>query len=340
MKKHSGQFRRLTALALALCMLAALTAEIFAADIVDSGYCGGEGDGKNLTWTLDSEMTLTISGKGKMADFDNHDKASYSYGELQPWRKYTYRLRKLVLGRGITSIGAEAFCGGTTTLWQELEIPDGVVSIGNHAFSTTFYYGTLKIPDSVVSIGDQAFYSCGNFTGSLTIPDSVVSIGKYAFYNCTGFSGDLIIGNGVLEIGESAFDNCGFSGSLTIGNSVSTIGRGAFVRSKFTGSLNIPDSVTYIGNSAFEQCTAFDGDLTIGVGGSGNTTIGAYAFEDCTGFKGRLNIGNSVKGIGFCAFRNCSGLMKFQFRTALQALKLMHLRIAVALMGICLLAME
>ena len=53
MKKQSGQFRRLTALALALCMLAALTAEIFAADIIDSGYCGGEGDGKNLTWTLE-----------------------------------------------------------------------------------------------------------------------------------------------------------------------------------------------------------------------------------------------------------------------------------------------
>ena len=50
MKKQSG-FRRLTALALALCMLAALTAEIFAADIVASGYCGGEGDGTNLSWT-------------------------------------------------------------------------------------------------------------------------------------------------------------------------------------------------------------------------------------------------------------------------------------------------
>ena len=70
MKKQSGQFRRLTALALALCMLAALTAEIFAADIIESGYCGGEGDGKNLTWTLDSEGTLTISGNGKMKDFD------------------------------------------------------------------------------------------------------------------------------------------------------------------------------------------------------------------------------------------------------------------------------
>lgn len=49
MKKQSGLLRRLTALALALCMLAALTAEIFAADTVASGYCGSEGDGKNLT---------------------------------------------------------------------------------------------------------------------------------------------------------------------------------------------------------------------------------------------------------------------------------------------------
>lgn len=44
MKKQSGLLRRLTALALALCMLAALTAEIFAADTVASGYCGSEGD--------------------------------------------------------------------------------------------------------------------------------------------------------------------------------------------------------------------------------------------------------------------------------------------------------
>ena len=66
MKKQSGLLRRLTALALALCMLAALTAEIFAAGIVASGYCGGEGDGKNLSWTLDSAGTLTISGTGAM----------------------------------------------------------------------------------------------------------------------------------------------------------------------------------------------------------------------------------------------------------------------------------
>ena len=33
------------------------------------GYCGGEGEGTNLTWTLDDSGTLTISGTGKMADY-------------------------------------------------------------------------------------------------------------------------------------------------------------------------------------------------------------------------------------------------------------------------------
>lgn len=87
MKKQSG-FRRLVALALTLCMLAALTAEIFAADIVASGYCGGEGDGKNLTWTLDSEGVLTISGLGKMKDYENDNK------NRAPWYSSRKSLKK------------------------------------------------------------------------------------------------------------------------------------------------------------------------------------------------------------------------------------------------------
>ncbi len=37
------------------------------AEIVASGDCGARGD--NLTWTLDDEGLLTISGEGAMADF-------------------------------------------------------------------------------------------------------------------------------------------------------------------------------------------------------------------------------------------------------------------------------
>ena len=123
MKKQSGFLRRLTALALALCMLAALTSEIFAADIVASGYCGGEGDKKNLSWTLDSEGTLTISGNGKMADYNE-----YSGG---PWAGD--KVKNVSIENGATSIGAHAFydCDSLTSI----TIPNSVTSIGDYAFS-------------------------------------------------------------------------------------------------------------------------------------------------------------------------------------------------------------
>ncbi len=56
--------KRLLSFVLAVLMIASLLpATALAADIVDSrGTCGAEGDGSNLTWTLDSKGVLTISG--------------------------------------------------------------------------------------------------------------------------------------------------------------------------------------------------------------------------------------------------------------------------------------
>ena len=48
-----------------------------AAEIVDSGICGINGD--NVKWTLDSEGVVVISGEGKMAEYD------YYAGEYPPF---------------------------------------------------------------------------------------------------------------------------------------------------------------------------------------------------------------------------------------------------------------
>ena len=45
-----------------------------AADIIDSGTCGS-----NITWTLDSEGTLTFTGSGDMADYDYLDGYGTNY---------------------------------------------------------------------------------------------------------------------------------------------------------------------------------------------------------------------------------------------------------------------
>lgn len=305
MKKQSG-FRRLVALALTLCMLAALTAEIFAADIVDSGHCGGEGDGKNLTWTLDSEGVLTISGLGKMKDYENDNK------NRAPWYSSRKSLKKLVLKSGITSIGDYAFFD-CSNLTGDLKIPSNVHSIGENAFGyCSGFNGSLTIENGVVEIKKYAFYHCKGFTGSLKIPNSVTYIGVYAFYDCAGFTGDLIIGDGVTTIERGAFSGCyRFKGTLKIGNSVTSIGEGAFTSCRgFTGSLIIPDSVTSIGQQAFSFCAGLNGSLIIG---NGVTKIQSWAFVNCTGIK-KVIIGSGVTSVSNESFIRCNSVSGFYLR--------------------------
>lgn len=305
MKKQSG-FRRLVALALTLCMLAALTEEIFAADIVASGYCGGEGDGKNLTWTLDSEGVLTISGLGKMKDYENDNK------NRAPWYSSRKSLKKLVLKSGITSIGDYAFFD-CSNLTGDLKIPSNVHSIGENAFGyCSGFNGSLTIENGVVEIKKYAFYHCKGFTGSLKIPNSVTYIGVYAFYDCAGFTGDLIIGDGVTTIERGAFSGCyRFKGTLKIGNSVTSIGEGAFTSCRgFTGSLIIPDSVTSIGQQAFSFCAGLNGSLIIG---NGVTKIQSWAFVNCTGIK-KVIIGSGVTSVSNESFIRCNSVSGFYLR--------------------------
>ncbi len=185
--------KRLLSFVLAVLMIASLLpATALAADIVDSGTCGAEGDGSNLTWTLDSEGVLTISGSGDMYDYGLFD---------APW----YGIRSLV---------------------KSAVIADGVTSIGEKAFLYCTSLTSVTIPDSVTSIGSGAFYYCTSLT-SVTIPGSVTSIGAEAFYNCTSLT-SVTIPNSVTSIGDSAFFYCTSLTSVTIPDSVTSIGDDAF----------------------------------------------------------------------------------------------------------------
>ena len=56
-------------------------------------------------------------------------------------------------------------------------IPEGVTSIGDHAFEDCDGVGYLIIPNSVTSIGEGAFIGCTGLW-SITIPEGVTSIEK------------------------------------------------------------------------------------------------------------------------------------------------------------------
>lgn len=135
-----------------------------------SGTCG-----ENLTWTLDDEGTLTISGRGAMKNY-------YLFSWAASWCFSRELLRKVVIEDGVTTIGNYAFVGCTGL--TSVIIPDSVTRIGFGAFCVCTSLTSVIIPDSVTTIGDGAFYGCTGLT-NVIIPDSVTTIGERVFDNCT-----------------------------------------------------------------------------------------------------------------------------------------------------------
>ena len=128
----------LAVLLVALC----LPAPVSAAEITHSGTCG-----KNLTWTLDDEGTLTISGEGKMSNYENN---------TPPWRELD--VRKVVVESGVTSIGDYAFEADKNYLnnLTQISLPSTLKTIGYRSFAGS-RIEHIKIPNSVVEIYDNAF---------------------------------------------------------------------------------------------------------------------------------------------------------------------------------------
>lgn len=95
---------------------------------VAGGKCGDD-----LTWTLDNDGTLTISGIGDMYDYTYPDETE---ANTAPWYEWHDAIKKLV-------------------------IEDGVTSIGDHAMMY-LSMNTISLPASVAKIGDHSFAECDN----------------------------------------------------------------------------------------------------------------------------------------------------------------------------------
>ena len=145
---------------------------------------------------------------------------------------YNCNLFTLTLPRGITEIGVRAFgtdYNGTSYL-SEVNMFEGIVSIGYEAFGYCKRLASITLPEGLTSIGSSAFYSCNNLT-SITIPEGVTLIGGDAFYGCSGLK-NLMLPPTIETIGSSAFYNC----------------------YNLTG-VRIPSSVRLVGDNAFSGCS-------------------------------------------------------------------------------------
>ena len=249
----------------------------------DSGSCGS-----GISYTLSTDGVLTISGSGKMSDFDSNDYGGGVCFYKAPWNDYKDKVTKVVFKGAVTYIGNGSFngCGKLTSI----SLPDSLTSIGKGVF-TNSGITSLTLPSGMTSIPNYAFDGCTNLK-TVTIPSSVSTIGTKAFANCWSLS-TVNIANGVKTIGASAFEQCTSLKKITIPDSVTSIGMDAFNSSGLT-EVTIPGKVSSFGMKAFFGCSNL-ASVTIS---EGVDTIGSNAFSQCLNLA-TVSIPSSVYSLNY-----------------------------------------
>ena len=172
-QEHKHCLKRVAAAALVMLMVSGTVpfqpiAEVFDTAITASAAeitSRGEFD-NGVSWTLDSDGKLTVTGTGNIPEDAFWDNRS--------------EIKSVVIENGITSIENRAFiqCANLTSV----TIPNTVTSIGDSVFGSCSSLTSVVIPNSVTSIGTRAFLSCTSLT-SIIIPSSVKKIDYAAFKN-------------------------------------------------------------------------------------------------------------------------------------------------------------
>ena len=241
-----------------------------------------------LKWNLTKAGTLSISGTGAMPDFGGT-------GD-QPWIENSDKIRKVVIGDGVTNIGSCAFwnCGVLGVV-----ISPSVTTIGNSAFRGSSII-SVTIPSNVKTIGDSAFRECKNLS-AVTFSEGLETISQNAFWSCESLT-TIELPASIGEVGAAAFIQCQ---KLTIatfapGSKQVKMGDNMFAGCYYLMKVTLPKSIDRISEGMFQNCLTLAG-VEIPQGAE---SIEPLAFASCTSFT-TVVIPDSVTAIGTAAFSSC-----------------------------------
>lgn len=263
-------------------------------------------EGTSLTWELDDNGVLTISGEGDMP--------TYKSTSLAPWNttEYKSRITTVVIEDGVTSIGAYAFYKITNI--EELVIGAGCKKIAAHAFDGCTHLGIVTwYGTTMTTLDGTAFSSVTGCTlyytiGAVTTKFSSAKFTKILFAPATELAdgltwefcdGELTISksNDVVTAGEMPdyassdeqpwVDYCYNVVSVSVGEGVTKIGENAFAGFESFETVTLPTTLTTIGAGAFATCPSLaavnlEGNSTFTANGqvvladNGKTLVFAY----------------------------------------------------------------
>jgi hypothetical protein len=263
-----------------------LPAVSFASQIVDSGACGD-----NVTWTLDDDGLLTVSGSGAMYD--------YSYeitNVVAPWSPTmtaAQPIRTVVVENGVTSIGNEAFLACADV--ESVYLPESVESIGGQAFSQCSSLREVAFGNGLVTIGEKAFFGCTALE-TIALPDSVTTLSSSVFHGCAELR-EATVGSGMTYIGDSMFYGCSNLRSIVIPEGITEILPYAFYGCFSLTDVTLPASLASVDGYAFGGCAKLHILCHKQTYACDYTEENGYAFGLLDGSESENTLSGSVSGM-------------------------------------------
>lgn len=205
----------------------------------------------------------------------------------------------LIIPEGVTSIGIHAF--RNTQLSGELKLPNTLKAIGSRAFEDCQFSSELRLPSGLQHIGSYAFAGCGKLYGRLILPESLTRLEDAAFIGCSQLTGNIVIPQTIKEVPTQCFSCCGgLTGTLTLHDGIYAIGTEAFAGTPLTGELVMPKNLASAGGGPFSG-TKFS-HIVIP---EGTMRIFNYAFAGFKNVADIIELPESVEYIDGSSFYGC-----------------------------------
>lgn len=182
------------------------------AKIIKSGKCG-----ENVTWTLDENKNLIISGKGKLENTEWDKKIE----KVKINGKDYVDIASITIKEGVEA-GEQAWL--TSTAATSISLPDSFKTLPSVADNPKLK--KIDFGDGLQSIGDSAFENDTSLT-EIKIPDSVKEIGSNVFNNCYHLR-KVILSNSIESLDSYLFCYCYNLEEITIGKNVKKIEAGNY----------------------------------------------------------------------------------------------------------------
>ena len=278
----------------------------------------GEGRcGENVTWKKDASGLLKVSGEGPMWDYETS--VSPFGGDAD--------IARVVIERGVTTIGAGAFSGCANL--SEVTLYNAGIAIGEnalpassgltlygHAGSTAAAYADAHgIPFALIEYpsgqcGDGVYWTMDD-TGLLTISGSGPMWGyplndgmdTQSPFRKNSNVRKVVIQDGVTSVGRKAFYGCVNMTEVTLPGTLLLLGEESFYDCASLQRVIIPEGVTLLGISAFEHCVS----LTEAVVPASVEDIRGAVFKNCISLSD-VTLTDGLTCVGYEMFAGCSSL--------------------------------